>query len=194
MPTRRVYAWGFISYRRDRSGQRIKTGNDEFKGRTRNPDVRSTRFIPAPDVRATRSRRPFPGSPASLGGGNKTQITARSATLRLDQKQGEGQYFQYVKEKITVLSGPGRAGRPPEKVMPCSRIHHQHSSHYWHSSSLIVRSVPCVPCQKVKFVGVRKTQPRSTLALKMPYIECSRVSSLSKARIFRHVSSVLCVI
>src|SRR6266481_4335994 len=26
----------------------------------------------------------------------------------------------------------------------------------------------------------------------MPYIECPRVSSLSKARIFRHVSSVLC--
>jgi hypothetical protein len=64
-----------------RSRQRMKTGNDEFKSRARKPDVRSTRFIPALGVRATRRRRPFPGSPGSLGDGKKTQITAPTATL-----------------------------------------------------------------------------------------------------------------
>jgi len=62
----------------------------------------------------------------------------------------------------------GIGGRPREKVMPCSPTHHRHSSHYWNSSSLIFRSTPCVPCLKVRFVGVRKTHPQSTLALKMP--------------------------
>src|SRR6267378_372119 len=38
-PTRRVYAWGVVTYRHYRFGQRIKTGNDEIKSPTRKPDA-----------------------------------------------------------------------------------------------------------------------------------------------------------
>jgi hypothetical protein len=57
----------------------------------------------------------------------KLKQLPRVLHYKLDQKQGEGQY----EEKITVLSGPGRAEpAPPENVMPSSRTHHQHSSYY----------------------------------------------------------------
>jgi len=38
-PTRRVYAWGAVSYHQHRFSQRIKTGNDEIKSPTRKPDA-----------------------------------------------------------------------------------------------------------------------------------------------------------
>jgi hypothetical protein len=105
---------------------------------------------------------PFPESPGSLGGGKKTQIAAPSATF------GPKIGGRSVRREDYSSFGTRKGWAPPEKVRPCSRTHHQHTSHYWHSSSLIVRSAPRVACQKVKFVGVRKTHPQSTLALKMP--------------------------
>src|SRR5437879_5388628 len=53
-PTRRVYAWGFVSYRHNRSRQRIKTANNQIKSPTRKPDVWATQFISSFGVRATR--------------------------------------------------------------------------------------------------------------------------------------------
>src|SRR6266550_1663852 len=89
-----------------------------------------------------------------------------SKHARLDQKQGGEVSTRRRLQFFGDQEGVG--GRPPEKVMPCSRTHRQHSSYYWHSSSLILRFIPCVPCQQVRFVSVRKTHPQSTLALKMP--------------------------
>src|SRR6267378_3638176 len=53
-PTRRVYAWGFVSYRHNRSRQRIKTANNQIKSPTRKPDAWATEFISSFGVRATR--------------------------------------------------------------------------------------------------------------------------------------------
>jgi hypothetical protein len=44
-PTRRVYAWGFVPYRHNRSRQRIKTANNQIKSPTRKPVVWATQFI-----------------------------------------------------------------------------------------------------------------------------------------------------
>src|SRR6266404_483752 len=53
-PTRRVDAWGFVSYRHNRSSQRIKTANNKIKSPTRKPDVWATQFISSFGVRGTR--------------------------------------------------------------------------------------------------------------------------------------------
>src|SRR6267143_2122507 len=53
-PTRRGYAWGVVPYRRNRSGQRIKTANNQIKSPTRKPDAWATQFISSFGVRATR--------------------------------------------------------------------------------------------------------------------------------------------
>src|SRR6267143_3903563 len=53
-PTRRGYAWGVVPYRRNRSGQRIKTANNQIKSPTRKPDAWATQFISSLGVRATR--------------------------------------------------------------------------------------------------------------------------------------------
>jgi hypothetical protein len=53
-PTRRVYAWGFVSYRHNPSSQRIKTGNNQVKSPTRKPDAWATQFVPPLSVPATR--------------------------------------------------------------------------------------------------------------------------------------------
>src|SRR5882762_8563853 len=53
-PTRRGYAWGVLLYRRNRSGQRIKTANNQIKSPTRKPDAWATEFISSFGVRATR--------------------------------------------------------------------------------------------------------------------------------------------
>jgi hypothetical protein len=53
-PTRRVYAWGFISYRHNRFRQRIKTATNQIKSPTRKPDAWATQFISSFGVRATR--------------------------------------------------------------------------------------------------------------------------------------------
>jgi len=43
----------FVSYRHNRSGQRMKTGNNEIKSPTRKPGVWATQFVPPLSVRAT---------------------------------------------------------------------------------------------------------------------------------------------
>jgi len=43
-PTRRVYAWGFISRGRKQSGYRLRTCNNEIKIPTRGPDAWGTRL------------------------------------------------------------------------------------------------------------------------------------------------------
>src|SRR5882724_4994712 len=56
-PTRRVYAWGFVSYRHNRSSQRIKTATNQIKSPTRKPDVWATQFVPRLTSGASAHRR-----------------------------------------------------------------------------------------------------------------------------------------
>ena|SRR6267378_161454 len=58
-PTRRVYAWGFVSYRPNRSGQRTKTGINDTKNPTHQTDVWATQIISSRGVRTTRHAIPL---------------------------------------------------------------------------------------------------------------------------------------